>query len=50
MKGTPLLSAIKLTDWIIVYPMSKRHTFDAFTQTYCDVIRSMRIEANEPKV
>lgn len=49
MKNMQMLSAVNLNNWIIVYPSSKRHAASMFAQTYSEVIRSMGIQARQPR-
>jgi hypothetical protein len=49
LKVVSLLNPIRLSDWIVVYPNSKRNAASDFINIYSQVIRSMKISAEAPR-
>jgi aubergine-like protein len=50
MKGYKLLNSIKLTDWVIIYPVKFKSAYDKFERHYGDVIGGMGISADMPTI
>ena len=48
MKNTPLLNAIALNEWLIVYPQSKRQIASEFVRSFGKVIGGLGIPADAP--
>lgn len=49
LKGCALLQTVKLKDWIVIYPQSKRNTAISFIRSFEQVIRSMQFYAEAPQ-
>lgn len=49
LKGCALLKTVRLKDWIVIYPQSKRNTAIQFVNTFSQVIRTMEFPADGPQ-